>query len=535
VAAHLGSRVAGDLGDPIRTAWQVAWEGHALTLSSGGLWDTNAFWPLHTSLAFSDSLLGYAPVGLAGGGGVTAALAHYNLLFLFSYALAFVGAALLARELGAGRIAAVVAGVAFAYAPFRATMNGHLHVLSSGGIPLSLFLLVRGYRWRSAWLVLAGWVVVAWQLTLGFTLGLQLAYLLAVLALVAAALWWRRGRPVPPVAVIAVTVVGVLVATAATTYQARPYLRAHRDYLSARRTTSDVSRYSANPSGFLAAPAQSRVWGAATAAVRNRLRSRNEDTLFPGLAIVGLAVLGAGWGRWPRSLRIGLAGGVVACAVLSLGFGLPPYHLLYDVAPGWNAVRTPGRIVTLTALGLALLAAAGADVVLGAAMVRRRRAIAVAAAVGLVVLVLADGAGRVGDPRVPLPPARQAAFAQPQLHLPTNSAYDRLYQLWSTDGFPAIVNGVSTFDLPSLDSVRGVMRTFPDAGSVLFLRQHGIRTVVLHTDLARVGLPPALAPRLPRDPAAAAVKPIRALPLRRRTIPGAVVYTVLHVHRVKGR
>jgi hypothetical protein len=225
---------------------------------------------------------------------------------------------------------------------------------------------------------------------------------------------------------------------------------------------------------------------------------------------------------------------VVACAVLSLGFGLPPYHLLYDVAPGWNAVRTPGRIVTLTALGLALLAAAGADVVLGAAMVRRRRAIAVAAAVGLVVLVLADGAGRVGDPRVPLPPPHQAALAQPQLHLPTNSAYDRLYQLWSTDGFPAIVNGVSTFDLPSLDSVRGVMRTFPDAGSVLFLRQHGIRTVVLHTDLARVGLPPALAPRLPRDPAAAAVKPIRALPLRRRTIPGAVVYTVLHVHRVKG-
>src|SRR5262249_28680752 len=74
VAAHLGSRVAGDLGDPIRTAWQVAWEGHALTLSSGGLWDTNAFWPLATSLAFSDSLLGYAPAGLIGSGGVTAAV-----------------------------------------------------------------------------------------------------------------------------------------------------------------------------------------------------------------------------------------------------------------------------------------------------------------------------------------------------------------------------------------------------------------------------------------------------------------------------
>ena len=155
VAAHLGTHVAGDLGDPIRTAWQVAWEGHTLTLSSGALFDTNAFWPLPSSLAFSDSLLGYAPAGLVGNQGVTAAVARYDLLFLFSYALAFVGPYMLARELGAGRVAAVVAGVAFAYAPFRATMNGHLHVLSSGGIPLSLFLLLRGYRRRVAWLVLA--------------------------------------------------------------------------------------------------------------------------------------------------------------------------------------------------------------------------------------------------------------------------------------------------------------------------------------------------------------------------------------------
>ncbi|HEX3318188.1 MAG TPA: hypothetical protein VHR88_09220 [Solirubrobacteraceae bacterium] len=534
VAAHIGSRVAGDLGDPIRTAWQVAWEGHALTLSSGGLWDANAFWPLHTSLAFSDSLLGYAPAGLVGSGGVGVAVARYDVLFLFTYALAFVGAALLARELGASRTAAAVAGVAFAYAPFRATMDGHLHVLSSGGIPLSLFLLVRGYRRRSAWLVLAGWLVVAWQLTLGFTLGLQLAYLLAVLAGVAAVLWWRRGRPAPGTGVIVVTVAGVLVAAAATVYQARPYLRVHRDYPSARRTTYDVGLYSSNPSALLAAPAESRVWGAATASVRNGLRSRNEDTLFPGLAILGLAVVGAGWARWPRPLRIGLVAGVVACAVLSLGFGLPPYHLLYDLAPGWNAVRTPGRIVTLTALGLALLAAAGADVVLGAATRRWRRVGAVAAGVLLVVVVLADGAGRVGDPRVPLPPPGHAALAQPQLQLPTNSSYDRLYQLWSTDGFPAIVNGVSTFDLPGLDSVRGVMRTFPDAQSVLFLRQHGIRTVVLHTRLG-VGLPPAVrSPALPRNPAAAAAKPVRGLLLRRRTIPGAVVYTVLRVHHIQG-
>ena len=80
----------------------MAWEGHALTTSSGALFDTNAFWPLPSSLAFSDALLGYAPRGL-GTQGVTAAVARYDVLFLFSYALASSGPYLLARELGAGR------------------------------------------------------------------------------------------------------------------------------------------------------------------------------------------------------------------------------------------------------------------------------------------------------------------------------------------------------------------------------------------------------------------------------------------------
>ena len=67
-------------------------------------------------------------------------------------------------------------------------------------------------------------------------------------------------------------------------------------------------------------------------------------------------------------------------------------------------------------------------------------------------------------------------------------------------------------------------------------KERGIRTVVLHTGLAKVGLPPSLRnPSLPRDPRAAATKPSAGLLLRRRRIPGAVVYTVLHVDRQRAR
>ena len=64
-------------------------------------------------------------------------------------------------------------------------------MISSGGIALALFLLLRGYRRGSRGLVLAGWLVSAWQISLGFTLGLQFAYLMAVLRAARRAYWWR--------------------------------------------------------------------------------------------------------------------------------------------------------------------------------------------------------------------------------------------------------------------------------------------------------------------------------------------------------
>src|SRR5271154_5218006 len=192
---HMPSRIAPDPRDPVRTAWQIAWVGHAMLHDPLNIFDANAFYPHPLSLAFSDSLLGYGPAAFFGSGTV-ATLVRYNLLFLFAWSLCFVGAYLLARELGVGRLAGAVAGAAFAYAPYRVTEAGHLHVISSGGIPLALFLLLRGYRRGSRALILGGWLVSAWQISLGFTLGLQYSYLLAVLALLVLWHWWRtRARP----------------------------------------------------------------------------------------------------------------------------------------------------------------------------------------------------------------------------------------------------------------------------------------------------------------------------------------------------
>jgi hypothetical protein len=533
---HMSTRIAPDLGDPVRTAWEIAWVGHALLHSPLHLFDSNAFYPHPLSLAFSDSLLGYGPAAFFGSGTV-AALVRYNLLFLFAWSLCFVGAWLLARELGAGKVGAAAAGAAFAYAPYRITEAGHLHVISGGGIPLSLFLLLRGYRRGSPGLLAAGWLVAAWQMSIGFTLGLQFAYLLAVLTLIAAVWWWRVKRPAPPRNLVAITCIGIALCGVISVYQARPYLKVAADYPTAKRTLREVENYSSGPWAFLAASSENRVWGGVTAGARAHVHSKNEDVFFPGAVIAILALIGLASSIYTRRLRVGLACGVAVCSILALGMGLTgagyPYRLLYDFAPGWNGVRVPGRVFTLATLFLALLAAAGAWRLAeiartwGAGLGPRGggRMVAVVGAL-LVVGLVGEGAGHFGHPVVPQPASAEIGLPAPILDLPTDGAADRLWQYFSTDGFPKIAQGNSTFDLPAQDDLRGGMNGFPDKASVEKLRWYGIHTVVLHLKLPTLPGLHGKETAEPPDVVAAAAKPVKGLGVSSRRVGDVVIYTI---------
>jgi hypothetical protein len=492
LALHLGSDLPQDLGDPLLQTWQVAWDGHALLHQPTHFFDANIFWPEKTTLAFSDALLGYAPAGLIGAG-VGAAVVRYNLLYLFAYALAFAGAYLLARELGARPLAASAAGAAFAYAPWRLAQNGHLHVISSGGVPLAVFLLVRGVRRRRPWMVLAGWLVATWQLSLGFTLGLQLAYLLAALG-VAWLISIKTGRTSkPPKPVVAAVIAGALIFGAWGLVQSRPYQKVAAAHPEAVRSEAEVRVFSPPPAGFLSAPANDYLWGNATAAVRRRLNWPPEQTVFLGAFVLIAAAIGL-TGRAPGSsllgsnrLRWSLAAGAAITAILATGYALANgylgYRLLYDFAPGLRAIRTSGRLLMLTSLGLGLLAAAGIDRIRapreGKSYLWRH-----AAAVAITAAVFFEGFGLVPHPTFPAEPQTQNRLASPQLHLPLGGLTDALYVLWSVDGFPKILNGYSGFIPTNYDRLSRLLTSFPDAASVTALRELGVRTVVLHRDLA---------------------------------------------------
>ncbi|MFJ6199542.1 hypothetical protein [Micromonospora sp. NPDC092111] len=494
-----------DYWDPSLQAWQLAWSGHALRTNPAQLFQSNTFFPEQWSFAFSDMLLGYAPAGLLGTG-PDAAVLRYNIMFVLAHALATFGAYVLARQLGAGRIGSAVAGVSYTYAPWLLAQAGHLHIVSNGGIPLALAMLARGHGWslrhgyrperrRVGW-TYAGWVVAAWQLSLGFGIGLVFAYVLAATVLVAAVVWfWRRRTVRRPFGrkLFVADLVGGLLFAAVGALLAVPYFKVAELHPNAERTIGDIGVYSPPASGFFTAPAESRIWGGLHEGARAALPWHPEMTLLPGFVLYALAAGGLFFSVWRLRHRLLLLAGVLVTMVLAMGSrffgGTYTYAPLFEYLPGFNGLRTPGRMMLWTTLLLGLLAAGAVS-----AFAERVREISAervpswpspwlrAATLLPLLLVTVEGLNSTPHPVVPEQPVAMRTVDGPMLVLPSGQNQDQPVMLWSTSRFQQVVNGGSGFTPVQLDDVRRVTLAFPDRTSVDYLRTLGVRNVVVLRD-----------------------------------------------------
>lgn len=521
---HVRSGVPKSLSDPLSEAWSVAWGGHAALSQPLRLFDGNVGWPAGPSLAFTDSLLGYLPAALVGSG-PTAAVVRYNMLFLFTYALCFAAAALLARELGCSPLAAAVAGAAYAYAPARLGQLDHLNVLSTGGVPLTLFLLLSGYRRRRSWQVLAGWGVAAWQVSLGFALGIWFCYLMMAVVGISFMCWLRAGRPRIGRRLLLATAGGGVAFLLVVVALAQPYLAVIRNDPGATRSAYEVTAFSPPPRGFLTVAEDGRAWAGPTSVTRESLRWAPEMALFPGVLAVLLALVGLTWSPAPWRRRAGLAAATLVLAALSMGLAFRNgllYRPLYEHLPGWSNIRTPGRLSFLWTLTLALLAAGGAqrlaDAISSRVDARRSSQLTTRrwwahAVVGLLLLgVIYEGAPRVPVVAVPNAPAALLGLRAPVVHLPSDPFVDSRFMLWSTTDFGRIGNDNASYIPTPLRQIRA-LKTFPDAASVRFLRTLGYRTVVLHRGLAAG-----------TAWAHAADRPVAGLGIGRRDVDGLIIF-----------
>jgi hypothetical protein len=497
-----------DYWDPTLQAWQMAWSGHILLTNPAQLWHSNAFYPESWSFAFSDTLLGYAPAGMIGDG-PTAAILRYNIVFVLAHALATLGAYALVRQLGAGRIGAAVAGVGYAYAPWLLAQAGHLHIISNGGIPLALAMLARGHGWslrrgyrarrRHAGWAFAGWLVAAWQLSLGFGIGLVFAYVLGLIVLTVGLAWVirrirRRPRRFFGWRLLVADLVGGAAFASVGLALAVPYFTVAKQHPEATRTLDVIGAYSPPAGGFFIAPAESRLWGGLHETARAALPWHPEMTLLPGYALYGLAAAGLFFSIWRLRTRLFLLAGVLVTGILAMGTrffgGTYTYAPLVEYLPGWAGLRTPGRLMLWATLLLGILAAGAVS-----AFAERARAISAVervpprpgpllrlATLLPLIAVLAEGLNTTPHPVVPSQPAAMRTLAGPLLVLPSEQNVDQHVMLWSTTRFQDVVNGGSGFTPARLAEVREVTVNFPDQQSIDYLRELGVRTVVVLRD-----------------------------------------------------
>jgi len=280
LAAGLTRHIPGDFGDPLFTSWVIAWDSTHL---GRGLWNANIFAPHPLALAYSEHFLPQAlqtlPLYLA----TRNPILCYNLLFLSTFVLSALGMFLFARELTGDDEAAVVAGLAFAFTPFRIASIPHLQVLSAAWMPFVLYGIrryVTTRRMRPLVGTAAAWILQ--NLSCGY-------YLLFFSPIVVCYAAWEltrtgrwRDRRVMRAAVLAFF--AVLVATIPFLL---PYVELRRLGFSPR-SLDETRRFSADVYAYLTADPNLWVWGPIA-----RAWPHAEGVLFPGLTIVVLAGIGA--------------------------------------------------------------------------------------------------------------------------------------------------------------------------------------------------------------------------------------------------
>ena len=461
--------------DSLFNMWRLAWFAHAMKTNPLQLFQANIFWPERDTLAYSDAM--FVEGALAAPflwAGVPAPIVQ-SLLVLGSFVFSGCAAFVLARHLTGRFGASLIAGLVFAFAPFRFDHYMHLELLWSGWMPLAVLALLRAFdegspRWGAAasglWLL---------QTLSSIYYGVFLAMVLGVMTMV---LWIGRTSEPRKRAAAGLVVGGVLAGVLLFPY-VQPYRRARATV--GERPEGVVSLYSAGPPHYLAATPGNWIYGR----FANTL-SRHEKRLFAGTMGLALAAIGL----WPPidRRRVALLTGFGMAVYLSIGMNGPGFAFLREHVEIFRGLRVPARAAQLSLLFLGVFAAYGLARVQQWMHGRRARLAAFAPAACASVLVLEYAAMPIAlMPAPPRSPAAAWLAGQPRgvvAELPMPIGVDRTHEpdviYQSTFHWHPLLNGHSgSFPVSNYLLYRAVEK-LPSPDALDALTRAGARYIIVH-------------------------------------------------------
>ncbi|HEX6625095.1 MAG TPA: hypothetical protein VF064_15395, partial [Pyrinomonadaceae bacterium] len=272
-----------DPGDPYLVSWILWWDYHQTFHDPLRLFHANIFYPLPYTLAFTENDYGIAliffPLFALG----LRPLTVNSVATFLAFAFCGYGAFRLTRTLTGSNGAAWVAGVVFAFLPYRFHLLSQLHYVWTGWMPLTLEALVlfaRGRsRKRAAWLAVTFTMnalsCLTWFILSLAPLVLTALFLVARLRLARDRDFWVRGAA----------------AMAASALALLPFLLPYHYVSQAYGFTwgrEVVEKNSPTPAHWLMAEYRTRLWkGFGDNVAGGNYR------LFPGLLPLLLALAGA--------------------------------------------------------------------------------------------------------------------------------------------------------------------------------------------------------------------------------------------------
>jgi hypothetical protein len=493
--------------DSFLNAGILEWGYTALRTPGLHLFEWTAGFPLQNSLAVGENLVGwqilYTPLRLIGVG-IPAA---YNLLILISLVVSGLGAALLARRLGANRAGAAVAGLVFAFGPFH--LNHMLQIQTMGVCwsPFAILYLDRylaSGSWKDASALAFFYVVSAlfamyFAVFLGFVLPLY------------AVLCWIFGRHRYSGRALG----GLVTAGAISTVILLPLIVHYLQFASAHGYQHSEMTL-ANLSMELLAPLRTPEWQAVwswSPLVRRAVfqNAQSFTATFPGVVALGLTVYAIVAGprdRESRAVVAVLVSMALICYVLALGPILRILNMnftrvsafpwmpgrLWLLIPG---VRWPMRIFFYAWLGGAVLCGLGTT-----ALVRRvkpRWRVAIAVGVFLLLAIEYRPASWLAGRSALAPPPMTISDAYPYLaherdkggvvELPTagsdgwRTPFSTAYIYASSAHLRRVVALHGSVMPPVIDTLLRAADALPALAARETLLSHGVTRVVIHRAL----------------------------------------------------